>query len=94
LEQFVATGVGSSGITTITFATQAAALYSDNSDGEHVGNFWSIHEFNVFRNFSIYATGLVAGASGNQINLAWNAGAGALGYNVKRAVTSGGTTRR
>jgi hypothetical protein len=86
----IATGVGTSGVTTITFTTQAARYIRITQTGSAPGTFWSIHEFNVFGTVPFAPTGLTAAALGNQITLAWTAAAGASGYNVKRASTSGG----
>jgi hypothetical protein len=85
----IATGAGSSGITTITFPTQAARYIRITQTGS-AGNFWSIHEFNVFGTPPLAPTGLIATAVGSQVNLAWIGGAGASGYNLKRATITGG----
>lgn len=86
----IATGTGTSGITTITFSTQAARYIRIIQTGSANGTYWSIHEFNVFGTAPFAPTGLVANVFGTQANLFWNASAGADGYNIKRATTSGG----
>jgi hypothetical protein len=84
-------GSESSGITTMTFATQTARYIRITQTGSAPGTFWSIDEFNVFGTPPLLPTGLVASAIGNQINLSWNTSTGASGYNVKRSTTSGGS---
>lgn len=87
----VATGTGSSGITTITFATQAARYIRITQTGSAPGNYWSIHEFNIFGTAPPAPTGVTAAAvSSNEVSLLWFPGTGATGYNVKRATASGG----
>jgi hypothetical protein len=87
----VATGTGSSSITTITFSTQVARYLRITQTGSVAGTFWSIDEFNVMGTSPLAPTGLIAtNASGSQINLAWNPSVGASGYNLKRSTTSGG----
>ena len=87
----IATGTGSSGTTTITFATQAARYIRIIQTGSAPGTFWSIDEFNVFGTAPFAPADLTANAVGEEINLSWTASAGATGYNVKRAATGGGT---
>lgn len=87
----LATGVGSSGTTTITFSPQGARYIRIIQTGSASGTFWSIHEFNVFGTAPFTPTSLTANAFGTQANLFWNASAGADGFNVKRAITSGGS---
>jgi hypothetical protein len=87
----IATGAGSSGITTITFATQAARYIRIIQTGSAPGTFWSIDEFNVFGTAPLAPAGLTAAAIGTQIKLSWAASVSATGYNVKQAITSGGT---
>lgn len=86
----IATGSGSSGITTITFPSQAARYIRITQTGSAPGTFWSIDEFNVFGAAPFAPGGFAAAALGNQIHLHWNASAGATGYNLKRATASGG----
>ncbi|WP_160164577.1 DUF5010 domain-containing protein [Pedosphaera parvula] len=88
----VATGVASSAVTTIKFATQTARYIRITQTGS-VGNYWSIHEFNVYAMPPPppVPTGLIATAtSPGQINLSWNASSGANSYNVKRSTANGG----
>jgi Carbohydrate binding module (family 6)/F5/8 type C domain len=87
----IATGTGSSGVTTITFATQTARYIRIIQTGSAPGTFWSIHEFNVFGTSPFAPTGLAATvvASG-QVALSWTGSASATGYNLKRATVSGG----
>ena len=86
----VATGTGTAGTTTISFATQAAQYIRIIQTGSVGGTFWSIHEFNAFGAAPFVPTGLTAAtvASG-QVDLSWTGSAGATGYNLKRSVTSG-----
>jgi hypothetical protein len=68
----IATGVGSSSTTTITFATQAARYIRITQTGSTSGTFWSIDEFNVFGTpVSTSPTQLVFGATGSQFQLNW-----------------------
>ena len=46
----IATNTGSSSITTITFTPQVARYIRVTQIGSASGNFWSIHEFNIFWN--------------------------------------------
>ncbi len=88
----IATGTGSSPITTITFTAQAARYVRVTQTGSAQGNFWSIHEFNIFGTIPSIPTGVIAvPSSSNQVNLSWTASASAGGYNVKRATVSGGS---
>jgi hypothetical protein len=87
----VATGTGSPSITTITFASQVARYIRITQTGSVSGTFWSIDEFNAMGTSPLAPTGLTAtNTSSTQVNLAWNAAAGASGYNLKRSTTSGG----
>jgi fibronectin type 3 domain-containing protein len=90
----VATGAGSSAITAITFASQTARYIRITQTLSGVtGNYWSIHEFNVYAMPPAPAApaNLIAtAASSSQINLAWNTVSGASSYNVKRSATSNG----
>jgi len=87
----VATGVGSTSITTITFATQVARYVRVTQTGS-TGNYWSIDEFNMMGTVPPAPTGLTAtNTSSTQINLAWNAAVSASGYNLKRSTISGGS---
>ena len=87
----VATGAGTSGSTTISFAPQAARYIRITQTGSASGTFWSIDEFNVFATVPTVPTSPSATlASSSEVNLAWNASVSANGYNVKRATMSGG----
>jgi len=87
----ITNGTGTSGITTITFAPQAARYIRIIQTGSVSGTFWSIDEFNVIGTSPMAPAALMATAvSSSQINLSWNASASAAGYNVKRATQSGG----
>jgi fibronectin type 3 domain-containing protein len=88
----IATGAGSSAITTITFPSQTARYIRVTQTGS-AGNYWSIHEFNVYAMPpapSAPANLTAAAASSSQINLTWNASSGANSYNVKRSADGGG----
>ena len=88
----IANGTGTSSITTITLTPQAARYIRIIQTGSAPGNFWSIDEFNVIGTSPTAPAGLMAAAvSSSQVNLSWNASASAAGYNVKRAMQSGGT---
>ena len=86
----IATGTGASGITTITFAPQAARYIRIIQTGSAPGTFWSIDEFNVFGTSPLTPASLTATAVGEQINLSWAASVSASGYNLKRSTTNGG----
>ena len=87
----VATGTGTSSITTITFVPQAARFIRVTQTGSVSGLFWSIHEFNVFGTVPTIPSNPVAVVvSSNAVNLSWNASVSANGYNVKRANASVG----
>ncbi len=86
----IATGTGSSGITTITCAPQTARYIRIIQIGSATGTFWSIDEFNVFGTAPQTPANLTAIAIGSQINLSWAASTSATGYNLKRASVSGG----
>jgi fibronectin type 3 domain-containing protein len=89
----IATGVGNSAITTITFPSQTARYVRVTQTGS-AGNFWSIHEFNIYAlppAPPAPAQLMAAAASSSQINLTWNTSSGANSYNVKRSPTIGGT---
>jgi hypothetical protein len=87
----VATGAGTSGITTIPLAPQAARYIRIIQTGSANGTFWSIDEFNVMGTAPTVPSGLIATAvSGSEINLSWNPSVSASGYNVKRSTASNG----
>ncbi|QJE98797.1 discoidin domain-containing protein [Luteolibacter luteus] len=92
----VATGVGTSGITTITFAPQSARYIRITQTGTVAGLYWSIHELSIHHlgagaPSNATPTGLVASATHHrQIDLAWQPAAGSGSYNIKRSATQGG----
>ena len=87
----VATGAGSSAVTTILFGNQTARYVRVTQTGSASGLWWSIHELNVLGTVPSAPSGLAAASvSGSQINLSWTTGASAAGYNLKRGLTSGG----
>ena len=88
----VATGAGTSAVTTITFAPQAARYIRITQTGSVSGLFWSIDELNVFG--TVPTTPANPGAtviSSNAVNVSWNASVSAGGYNLKRSTASNGT---
>jgi hypothetical protein len=88
----IASGSGSSAVTTIAFPTQAARYVRVTQTG-NTGPWWSIHEFNVFGTGGTAPaapTGFTTVAGTNQIALSWTAASGAAGYNLKRSTTNGG----
>ncbi|HEV2694148.1 MAG TPA: carbohydrate-binding protein [Verrucomicrobiae bacterium] len=87
---FVASGVGSSGTTTITFTAQAARYIRILQTGSTSGTFWSIDEFNVFGTAPAVPATLAATAGDGNVSLTWPASVSATGYNVKRSTVSGG----
>jgi hypothetical protein len=89
----VATGTGTSAVTTITFAMQSARYIRVTQTGSVSGIWWSIDEFNAFGMIGALPAapaGLTAVAGNGQVVLSWNAAANATGYNVKQATVSGG----
>ena len=87
----IASGAGNSSVTTITFTNVAARYIRIVQTGSVSGLFWSIHEFNVFGAPPFAPTSLAATAVASaRVDVSWNASAGASGYNLKRAATSGG----
>lgn len=87
----VATGSGSSAVTTILFANQNARYIRITQTGSASGLWWSIHELTVLGTVPAAPSGLTGmSLSGSQIGLTWNAATSAASYNVKRAVASGG----
>lgn len=88
----VATGAGTSAVTTITLATNSARYIRVTQTG-NTGPWWSVHEFYVYgtRGASPAApTGLGANPGDGQVALTWNAAASVTGYNVKRSSFSNG----
>ena len=87
----IATGAGSSAITAISFATQTARYIRVTQTGSVSGTWWSIHEFNVLGAVPSAPSALTGiSTSASQVGLSWGIGASAAGYNVKRALQSGG----
>jgi hypothetical protein len=86
----VATGTGSSSVTSIIFSSQAARFIRVTQTGSSTANFWSIDEFYVFGAAPFAPTGLTASPGSAQASLSWNGSAGASGYNLKRSSKSGG----
>ena len=68
----IASGVGVSSSTTISFATQAARYIRITQTGSVGGTFWSIDEFNVFGTVpSTTVPQLALGANGGQMQFNW-----------------------
>lgn len=90
----LATGNGAPGVITITFAsTVGRYIRVTQTKSGQTGNYWSIHEFNVFGvsgTAPAAPTGLLATPSTGQVVLAWNPLTGATGYNIKSSLASGG----
>ena len=86
----VATGAGSSAITTITFSPQTARYIRITQTGSASGNYWSIHELNVWGTPPLAPLGLTAAGGTNQVVLNWMASSAATSYNIKRTAMSGG----
>jgi autotransporter-associated beta strand protein len=85
----VATGSGSSGLTTIVFPSQTARYIRITQTGTSA-TAWSIYELYVYAS-ALMPTGLTAVAGNSLVNLTWSAASGASSYNVKRATNSGGS---
>ena len=64
----VATGVGSSAVTTVTFAMQTARYIRVNQTGSVSGIWWSIHEFNVY----VFVTGYTLATSATNGSIEMN----------------------
>jgi hypothetical protein len=89
----VATGTGSSAVTTIQFAPQAARFIRMTQTGSVSGLWWSIHEVNVFGGAGTppaAPTGVAAVAGDGQALLSWNSSPTAVAYNVKSALATNG----
>ncbi|MGC3960998.1 MAG: discoidin domain-containing protein [Verrucomicrobiota bacterium] len=87
----VATGSGNSSVTTIQLnATQSARYLRITQTGSAGGNYWSIHELNVYGATPPAPAGLNTTAGDGQAALSWPASAGATGYEVKRSLVTGG----
>ncbi len=88
----VATGTGTSGVTTISFAPQVARYIRVTQTGSVNGTFWSIDEFNVFGTVpTVPANPAAVVVSSNAVSLSWGACVSASGYNVKRSIAQDGT---
>ncbi|MGH7951445.1 MAG: carbohydrate-binding protein [Limisphaerales bacterium] len=90
----VATGAGTSALTTISFLTQTARYIRVTQTGSNSGLWWSIHEFNVLGVIGTAPatpSGLAATPGDGQVILNWTASADATCYNVKRSLASDGT---
>jgi fibronectin type 3 domain-containing protein len=88
----VATGTGAA-VTTITFATQTARYVRVTQTGSAAANWWSLAEIKVLGTVGplpTVPTGLTAAPGAGQITASWTAAPGATGYNLKRALVSGG----
>jgi lysophospholipase L1-like esterase/fibronectin type 3 domain-containing protein len=87
----VATGNGTSAVTTITFpATQAASYFRITQTGSTPGNYWSIHELNVYGAAPASPARLQATAGEGKTFLNWTVSVGATGYNLKSAFANEG----
>jgi hypothetical protein len=89
----VATGAGSSAVTTISFATNTARHIRVTQTGNS-GPWWSIHEFNVYGTRGgppVTPADLAAAAGDGRVVLTWSASPNAAGYNVKQATISNGS---
>jgi F5/8 type C domain len=86
----VATGAGYSAVTTITFAPQTARYVRITQTGTAAGNYWSIHELNIYGTPPTAPDQLAAVPGDNQIALSWSVPPGATSYNVKRAADAAG----
>jgi hypothetical protein len=89
----VATGTGSSAVTTIQFAPQTARFIRVIQTGSVSGLWWSIHEVNVFGGAGTppaAPTGVAAVAGDGQALLSWNSSPTAVSYNVKSALGTNG----
>jgi fibronectin type 3 domain-containing protein len=86
----VATGAGYSAVTTITFPPQTARYVRITQTGSATGNYWSIHEMNIYGTPPTAVDPLVAVPGTNQIALSWFSQASATSYNVKRSTNAAG----
>jgi hypothetical protein len=78
-------------VTAISFATQTARYIRVTQTGSVSGLWWSIHEFNALGAVPSAPSTLTGfSISASQVGLSWGTGASATGYNVKRALQSGG----
>ncbi len=91
----IATGVGTSGTTTISFAARSARYIRITQTGSN-SRFWSIHELGIYHAGvklapNVAPIGLAATTRQHrQIDLSWQPSAGSGNYNVKRSTNPGG----
>jgi len=87
----VASGSGSSAITTINLnATKSARYIRITQTASAPGNYWSIHELYIYGAAPAAPAGLNIVSGDGQASLNWPASAGAASYLVKRSPTNGG----
>ena len=87
----VATGAGSSAVTTITFATNAARYVRVTQTGSVGGLWWSVHEFNVFGTIGTISTAppqLAFGTSNGKLQFTWPADH--VGWRLEAQINSPG----
>jgi len=86
----IATGAGSSNVTTIRFTPRTARYVRITQLGQS-GLWWSIAEANIYGiGVPSAPMGVTATAGIGQVSLNWAVSSGASGYQVKRATTNGG----
>ncbi|HTJ79864.1 MAG TPA: discoidin domain-containing protein [Rariglobus sp.] len=85
----VATGAGTSAITTIVFPEQVARYVRVTQTGSAPGKWWSIHELNLYDS-SVSApstpTGLAAIGGNAFVSLTWSSVSNATTYTIKRSL--------
>jgi sialate O-acetylesterase len=84
----VASGAGSTAVTTIAFPAQTARYIRITQTGSS-SVWWSIHEFYVYATVTT-PTNLTASAGNSAVNLNWATAMGATSYKLKRSSVSGG----
>ena len=105
----VASGSGSSAVTTITFPTNTARYVRITQTGSVGGLWWSIHEFNIFGKIGTVSTTapqISFGVSNGQVQFAWpadhigwrleaqtNSAGGVVGTNWRTVSGSSGTNQ-
>jgi hypothetical protein len=90
----VASGAGSSAVTTIPLPTETARFIRITQTGSVSGLWWSIDEFNVLGTMGAppsAPTGLTAVPGDGLVALSWTPSLNATGYNVKQSTVSNGT---
>jgi fibronectin type 3 domain-containing protein len=86
----VATGAGSSAVTSINFSARTARYVRITQTGVN-SLWWSIHELNIYgAGPPPPPAGLSERVEAGQISVSWSAAAGAASYNVKRSTSYGG----